>query len=186
MKVTEVKHYVAAGGDANYIFVKVVTDEGVCGVGECTLEGRELAVVGAIQECARLLVGKNPLDIEMIWTTWNRSFPWKGVVVYSAMSGLEHALWDIAGKAYGQPVYRLLGGPVRERIRAYTWPGHGGSPQEIGEMALRAATSHGFTAFKIDPFHSFWTHSGRLGSRSFAILNGALLPSATRLVRRRK
>jgi galactonate dehydratase len=105
-----------------------------------------------------MLVGKNPLEVEKIWTTWNRSFPWKGVVVFSAMSGLEHALWDIAGKFYGLPVHKMLGGPVRDRVRAYTWPGASDDPAEVGRLAKAAADQWGFSAFKIDTFReATWT-----------------------------
>lgn len=157
VKVIDVKTFVTCFGASNYVFVKVITDEGITGVGECTLEGKELAVLGAIEECKRVLVGQNPLDIERLWVTWNRFSCWKGAPVYTAMSGLEHALWDIAGKAYNQPVYRLLGGPVRDRIRAYTWPGPYNSPEELGEAARYAVEELGFTALKIDPFTSFFT-----------------------------
>jgi galactonate dehydratase len=157
VKVTTVESFVVNGGDANLVFVKVSTDEGITGVGECTLESKELAVVGAIEECKRTLIGKNPLEIERIWVTRNRTFPWKGAVVFTAMSGLEHALWDITGKAYGQPVYRLLGGPVRDSVRAYTWPGPYDSPESLAEAAVKAREEYGFTAFKIDPFKDFVT-----------------------------
>ena len=152
LKVTEITPLVAEGGDAAFVFVKVMTDEGLYGVGECTLEGKELSVLGAIEECARSLIGADPTEIEKIWTTWNRSFPWKGVVAFTAMSGLEQALWDITGKAYGQPVHKLLGGAVRDRVRAYTWPGHATTPEATGEQARAAYEQYGFTAFKIDPF----------------------------------
>jgi galactonate dehydratase len=155
VKVVDVKTFVTSFGESNYVFVKVITDEGIHGVGECTLESKEKTVLGAIEECNRTLIGANPLEIEKIWQTWNRSFPWKGSAVFSAMSGLEHALWDIKGKAYGVPVYQLLGGPVRDKIRAYTWPGPYSTPEELAEASISAVKEHGFTALKIDPFSDF-------------------------------
>lgn len=152
MKVTDVKTYVVDHGPTNYVFVKVETDAGISGVGEATLEGKELSVAAAIQEVARGLVDHDPLAIEAFWRRWHMTSCWKGVTDFTAVSGLEQALWDIAGKAYGQPVYRLLGGPVRERVRAYTWPGPYTTPEECGQAAAEAVEQYGFTALKFDPF----------------------------------
>lgn len=122
MKITDIKTFMVDFGASNYVFVKIYTDEGIEGVGEATLEGKELSVIGAIQELARNLIGQNPLDIELHWRKWHMTSCWKGVTDFSAISGLEQAMWDITGKVYNTPVYKLWGGAVREAIRATPGP----------------------------------------------------------------
>ena len=105
------------GADAarrNWIFVRIETDEGITGVGEATTENYEYAVVAMIEKhYGPYLIGKDPTRITRAWQEMQRLFWWRnGIVGSSAMSGIEQALWDIAGKAYGQPVYKLLGGAV--------------------------------------------------------------------------
>jgi galactonate dehydratase len=181
LKITTIESVGCKAHSSNYVFVRIDTDEGISGVGECTLESKELSVLGAIEECKRLLIGKNPLDIELNWVTMNRYAPWKGAALFSAMSGLEHAMWDIAGKAANMPVYRLLGGPVRESIPAYTWPGPYNSPEELGEAALYARETYGFNNFKIDPFWSYFTIEAeeiRYLERCMTALRDAVGPSA--------
>ena len=156
VKITDIKSYAMEAFSSNYVFVKIETDEGIYGVGECTLESKEHSVLGAIKECSRILIGRDPLEIDLLWTTMNRYAPWKGAALFSAMSGLEHALWDISGKFYNVPVYKLMGGAVRDRVRAYTWPGPYTSPEELGEAARYAFETYGFRDFKIDPFESYF------------------------------
>ena len=179
MKITDVKTFVVDRGSTNYVFVKLYTDVGIDGVGEATLEGKELSVVAAIQEVARGIVDKNPLDIEAHWRRWHMTSCWKGVTDFTAISGLEQAMWDIAGKAYDTPVYRLLGGPVRDSVRAYTWPGPYESPEECGQAAahavdpyvsveldedvVRAATVH-HEGLDVGDFHEIPPHGCRAGS----------------------
>lgn len=152
MKITDIKTFMVDFGASNYVFVKIYTDEGIEGVGEATLEGKELSVIGAIQELARNLIDQDPLTIEWHWRKWHMTSCWKGVTDFTAISGLEQALWDITGKVYNTPVYRLWGGPVREAIRAYTWPGPYSTPIECGEAAAYAVEKLGFTGMKFDPF----------------------------------
>jgi galactonate dehydratase len=100
--------------------VKITTDNGLVGWGETTLEGRPKSTVAAVDEIAEYLTGKDPLRIEHHWQHIYRSAFFRGGVVrLTALSGLDQALWDIAGKHYGVPVYKLLGGAVRDRIRVY-------------------------------------------------------------------
>ncbi|MEA2516066.1 MAG: galactonate dehydratase [Thermomicrobiales bacterium] len=181
MKITQITSYGCKANQSNYVFVRIDTDEGISGVGEATLESKELSVLGAIEECKRLLIGKNPLDIELNWVTMNRYAPWKGAALFSAMSGLEHAMWDIAGKAANLPVYRLLGGPVRDSIPAYTWPSPYTNPQELAEAALYARETYGYNNFKIDPFTSYFTVSAEeitYLEQCMAAMRDALGPSA--------
>lgn len=141
----------------NWIFVIIETDDGLTGVGEATTEWHEHAVVAAIdRHFAPVLIGEDPTRIEYLWQRMFRGFWWRtGVVMSSAISGIDQALWDIAGKAYGQPVYKLLGGACRERVRLYARPdlGLGGLADEV-----RAALDEGFDAVKYgfggpaDPF----------------------------------
>ena len=120
MKITEITSFGCVAHSSNFIFVRIDADEGISGVGEATLESKELSVLSAIEKRSRALIGKDLRDIELTWVTMNRLAPWKGAAHFSAMNGLEHAMWDVAGKAASLPVYRLLGGPVGN-IRAYTF-----------------------------------------------------------------
>jgi galactonate dehydratase len=147
MKITAIRTRVMGTPGRNWIFVFIETDAGITGVGEATTEYQEHAVVAAIEHhFAPLLIGRNPTEIERLWQVMYRLFWWRqGVVMTSAISGIEQALWDIAGKAYQQPVYRLLGGPCRDRVRLYARGDLGLSSQ--AEEAS-AAVAEGFTAFK--------------------------------------
>jgi galactonate dehydratase len=134
----------------NWIFVRVETDEGITGVGEATTEYHEHAVVSMIdRHFGPLLVGQDPTRVNSAWQQMQRGFWWRGgVVASSAASGIEQALWDITGKAYGQPVYRLLGGAVRERVRLYARSDLG---LESQCEEIQTAMREGFTAFKWGP-----------------------------------
>ncbi|MGE3796901.1 MAG: galactonate dehydratase [Thermomicrobiales bacterium] len=181
MKITEITAYGCKAHSSNFIFVKIDTDEGISGVGESTLESKELSVLGAIEECKRLLIGQDPRNIELNWVTMNRYAPWKGAALFSAMSGLEHAMWDIAGKAAGLPVYQMLGGAVRDSIPAYTWPGPYKTPEELGEAALYAKETYGYMNFKIDPFTSYFTVTAeeiRLLERCMGAIRDSVGPEA--------
>lgn len=116
--------------------IKVTTDSGLVGWGETTLEGRPRSTVAAVDEIAEYLIGKDPLRIEHHWQHIYRSAFYRGGIVrMTALSGIDQALWDIAGKHYGVPVYKLLGGTVRDRIRVYAHWGIGGT----SEVALDTA-----------------------------------------------
>lgn len=147
MNITRIRTRVMGTLGRNWIFVFIETDAGITGVGEATTEYQEQAVVAAIeQHFAPLLIGRDPTEIERLWQVMYRLFWWRqGLVMTSAISGIEQALWDIAGKAYGQPVYRLLGGPCRDRVRLYA-RGDLGLPSQMEEA--QAAVTEGFTGFK--------------------------------------
>ncbi|MDR2730782.1 MAG: galactonate dehydratase [Treponema sp.] len=115
--------YGLVGADRqNWLFVKVETDEGLFGWGEASIEGQEKAAEQCIHLLAeRSVIGEDPRNIEKIWQKNYRHGFWKGGFVHmSAISGIDQALWDISGKIYNVPVYMLLGGAVRDRIRTYT------------------------------------------------------------------
>ncbi len=147
MKITEIQTIIVDARRCNYVYVKVHTDEGLYGLGEASLEGLELAVTGAITNLAPLIIGEDPFRIEHIWQALHRWPFWRmGPVLGSAISGIDIALWDLKGKALGLPVYELLGGAVRDRVRMYRQV-HGGTVKELVAAAL-AARDAGFTAIK--------------------------------------
>lgn len=117
MKITNLKTYFVK---PRWVFLKVETDEGIYGWGEPAVEGRSQTVVAAIHEMGRSIIGKDPFEIENIWQSiYCGEFYRGGIVLTSALSGIEQALWDISGKALGVPTYKLLGGKVRHKVRAY-------------------------------------------------------------------
>lgn len=152
LKVIEVIPHVLFAGRTNLIFVEVRTDAGIVGLGEASLEGKTEAVVGAIHDIAEYLIGQDPTRIEHHWQTIYRHSFWRGgVVIGSAISGIEQALWDILGKALGVPVYELLGGRVRDRVRLYANGPRGDSAEEVAESCGRIVEA-GWNALKLAPF----------------------------------
>ncbi|MFE2184597.1 galactonate dehydratase [Streptomyces sp. NPDC059455] len=146
MKIARIETFLAP---PRWMFVRVETDEGVVGWGEPVVEGRAEPVRAAVEVLTEYLIGQDPMRIEDHWQVMTKGgFYRGGPVLSSAVSGLDQALWDIKGKHYGVPVYQLLGGPVRERIRAYAWIG-GDEPEEIRD-ALTAQIEAGFTAVKMN------------------------------------
>src|SRR5579883_1472958 len=124
-----------------WLFVKISTDSGLVGWGEATVEGRVDTVQAAVTELGDYLIGRDPGAIEDLWQTLYRGgFYRGGIILSSAISGIEQALWDIKGKHFGVPIHELLGGPVRDKMRVYAWIG-GDRPTDAVEQALaRQAT----------------------------------------------
>lgn len=138
---------VSAGAHTPYVFVRVRTNEGVTGLGEATLEYKPESVMGALEDLRDFLIGKDPTMIEHLWQAIYRlSFYRGGPVLNSALGGIDIALWDIKGKLLGEPIWKLLGGPVREKIRAYTHIG-GKTPEETAKRA-KDRVAAGFRALK--------------------------------------
>jgi len=136
-----------------WLFLKVYTDEGIVGYGEPILEGKARTVETAVKEFFEYLKGEDPMRIEHHWQAMYRwSFYRGGPIIMSAISGIEQALWDILGKYLGQPVYQLLGGPVRDRIKIYAHIG-GRTPEECAQSALKRV-KEGFRALKMGPFEA--------------------------------
>jgi galactonate dehydratase len=132
-----------------WCFLKIETDDGIIGWGEPVLEGRAQTVAAAVEELSDYLIGKDPRNIEDLWTVMYRGGFYRGGGVHmSAIAGIDQALWDIKGKALGVPVCELLGGRVRERIRVYSWIG-GDRPSDTA-AAAKAAVDSGFTAVKMN------------------------------------
>jgi galactonate dehydratase len=160
MKITNVSTVIVNANMRNWIFVKVETDQpGLHGWGEATLEWKTESVVGAVKDVSRFIIGEDPRRVEHLYQMMYRQYFWKvGIEGMSAISGIEHALWDIKGKWLNVPVYELLGGLVRDKIRVYNHLGAGKmtsmyestEPQEFAERALMVKDL-GYTALKFMP-----------------------------------
>jgi galactonate dehydratase len=166
VKIVDVSTHLVYAGMRNWVLVRLDTDEGLTGVGEATLEGKEATVAAAVGELARYLRGQDPRPVLHHREAMYQAF-WKGgPVLQSALAGVEVALWDLKGRALGVPVYELLGGPVRERVRAYTHVRRPGALEEGGRVNMwweegtpegsaalaRELVGRGFTALKTGPF----------------------------------
>lgn len=151
MKITRIAPILAAGRNRIYVFVKIETDQdGLIGWGEASLEGKPRAVAGCIQDFESMILGEDPLRIEYLWQIMYRSAFWRqGVIGLTAISGIDQALWDIKGKVYGRPVYELLNGPVRDRVRMYTH--FGGDSVEAAVADAVRQVERGWSAIKTVP-----------------------------------
>jgi len=154
MKIKEIKPCISNINGRNYVFVKVITDEGIHGTGEAYSVGPDLATVEVINDFGEWLAGEDPSNIEYLWAKmYNFSrFP-GGSVINAAISGIELALWDIAGKAAGMPVYKLLGGSTRKRILVYGKP-DSGSLEKTVEKAHKMISEYGYSAIKVSVLNS--------------------------------
>ena len=142
LKITGLKTIVVHTGSLNWVFCKIATNQGLTGLGEGSVTSKEATVTQAIMEHERYLIGKDPTDIELLWQGMFRDPRWRGgPILNSAISAVEIALWDITGQALGVPIYKLLGGAARKKIRMYL--DVGGTPEEF----LRAKEL-GYTAAK--------------------------------------
>jgi 2-dehydro-3-deoxyphosphogalactonate aldolase len=168
MKIVDVNTYIVGNppphhGGLNWVFLKLSTDEGVEGWGECNASFmREYTLVQLIQELSKkYVIGQDPFDTEKIWEALYKStkenaahfFQHPGTLTGQVIAAYEMACWDIIGKALNQPVYRLLGGKRNEKLRAYTylydWAA-GAPPEKAGPAAVKLV-EQGFTLFKLDP-----------------------------------
>ncbi len=146
MKITKVNTYFVR---PRWGFVEIETDAGFTGWGEAVLEGHAKAVLACVEEMSDYLIGADPANIEDIWTTLYRAgFYRGGGVMMSAISGIDQALWDIKGKVFGAPVYELLGGKCRDKMKIYCWVG-GDRPSDVGAAALEKK-NEGFSAIKMN------------------------------------
>ena len=132
-----------------WLFLKVTTSDGTEGWGEPVIEGKASTVQAAVEEMASFIIGKDARNIEDIWQLLYRGgFYRGGPILMSAISGIDQALWDIKGKALGVPVYELLGGAVREKMKVYGWIG-GDRPAKVAEAAKKRVRE-GFHAVKMN------------------------------------
>ena len=164
MKITDLRVFWTEGAHSNWIFVKLYTDSGLTGVGEASLERFDAAVVKALESFKDFLLGKDPFQVEYIWNALYKSTFWPGgIIILTALSAVEQALLDIKGKELGVPVYELLGGKLRDRVRAYAnaWAFQEivtelkpeDTPESMAKNALKMVKK-GFTAMKWDPFRN--------------------------------
>ena len=145
----KIKNYELFKVPPRWLFLKIETDAGITGWGEPIVEGRADTVKTAVDEMMQALIGKDPMPIEDHWNTLYRSgFYRGGPVLMSALSGIDQALWDIKGKYFNAPVYELMGGRARDKMKVYTWIA-GDRPADVGRAALEAK-QNGFTAVKMN------------------------------------
>jgi galactonate dehydratase len=146
MKIGRIETFYVA---PRWLFVRVESDDGAVGWGEASLEGHAEAVAGAFEALRDRFVGHDPFRIEDIWqVAYRGGFYRGGPVLMSALAGLEQALWDLKGRALNLPVWEMLGGKVRDKVRAYAWIG-GDRPNEIADAA-NARREQGFSAVKMN------------------------------------
>jgi len=147
MKITHIEAFPVP---PRWVFCKIETDEGITGWGEASLEGHASTQVAAVHQQRPVLVGEDPTRIEHLWqSVYRAGFYRGGPVLMSALSGIDQALWDILGKSLDRPIYKLLGGACRDKVRVYGGCG-GSDPSELRESA-RKCVAAGFTAMKFCP-----------------------------------
>src|ERR1700730_17053368 len=168
MQVTPVTPFlIASGGIKSCLFVKLDTDAGIVGWGEAyTQADRDGAMLAHLNEMGRHLKGRSPFAIKHFSSVMYLDYALRRPAMdfWSALSAIEQAMWDVVGKVCGQPVYNLLGGPCRDRIRVYAngWSDRSSSPDEFAHAAAKVV-ARGFDALKCDPFSNPWrTHIGRV------------------------
>ena len=168
MKITDVKTFLVHPGRAkNLCFVKLETDEGVHGWGECyTQSDRDIQVTAHVDQLRRYLVGRDPSNIKHFTQVAYDDFAGRcgALDLYAAVSGIEQAMWDTTGKVLGAPVHTLLGGGCRDEIRVYAngWSGGATTPDALAEKASQVIEM-GFTALKFDPAPGPWRDLRRQG-----------------------
>lgn len=145
MKITGYKVYEV---EPRWIFIKIDTDEGISGWGEMISGTKTRAIVAGAQEMANRIIGRNPLEIERLWQELYKTFFRGGPINTTIVSGIEMALWDIKGKYHNVPVYELLGGAARDKIKVYSWIG-GDRPDDVAAEAVDRF-DRGFTAVKMN------------------------------------
>lgn len=143
LKITKLETFLVK---PRWLFLKIHTNAGITGLGEPVVEGRALTCQTAVKEIEPYLIGKDPRAVAQHWQAiYRHAFYRGGPVLTSALSGIDQALWDIKGKALGVPVYELLGGPMRNRVRVYA------HASASNPEAVKKALAQGFTAFKTAP-----------------------------------
>ncbi len=146
MKITGIRLYSV---QPRWLFLAIDTDAGITGWGEPVIEGRADSVAAAVNELSPYIIGRDPSRINDIWQTLYRGgFYRGGPILMSAIAGIDQALWDIKGKVLGQPVYELLGGLVRDKMKTYSWVGGDDPSEEVEHM--RRLMESGWDTFKLN------------------------------------
>ncbi len=146
MKIKSIETFIVP---PRWLFLKITTDDGLVGWGEPIVEGRAFTTEAAVHELSEYIIGKDPMRIEDIWQVLYRGGFYRGGPIHmSAIAGIDQALWDIKGKYYNAPIYDLMGGACRDKVRVYSWIG-GDRPSDILKQA-QAAKDNGFTAIKMN------------------------------------
>jgi galactonate dehydratase len=163
MKITAIKSFMQRVDDRPRVLVKIETDEGISGWGETYNHGPDWAVPPILEYLSNYLIGEDPRRVEFLILKLNQTcrFP-PGALGLAAISVIDHALWDIAGKAAGLPVYMLLGGNVRDRIKVYCGVYTAPDPDDVLDQTLALNEKYGYTAFKLSPYRRD-LHAGRWG-----------------------
>lgn len=163
MKITSLRTYMQRVDDRPRLLVKIETDEGICGWGEAYNHGADWALPPLLDYMFHFIVGEDPRRVEFLILKLNQQarFP-PGALGLAAIAAIDHALWDIAGKAAGLPVYMLLGGHVRERVKVYCGIYTAPDPEAALDQTLALNEHYGYTAFKLSPYRRD-LHSGRWG-----------------------
>ncbi len=155
MKISGIETYLIGNPWKRWVFVRVNTDDGLYGVSEATTPLQARTIIEALKESERFYKGRDPMKIEQLWRDWYRDsfYAETSVVTMTALSAIEIACWDIVGKHLGAPISALLGGAMRDNLKAYAngWYTHVRSPEEWGERAKRVV-GMGYKAMKFDPF----------------------------------
>jgi galactonate dehydratase len=158
MKIIRLETFLTHAGLRNYLFVRLTTDTGLTGLGEASLEWQERAVQTLLHDWVEdRILGTSPFDLEDVISDLIRDQYQGGPTILTAISGVEMALWDLIGKASGEPVFKLLGGQAHDRLPAYAngWYGGANSPEEYASKASEVVSA-GYTALKFDPFGVAW------------------------------
>lgn len=171
MRVQAVDTFVVA---PQWLFVRVRTDDGLTGWGEAGIQIHARSVEAAIQHLSEHILGEDPLRVEAHWQLLRKTgFYRDGCILSSALAAIDEALWDIAGKAHGVPVHELLGGPVRDRVRAYVWIAGDDmcefTPEQVA-LETKTRVAEGFTAFKMTPEKMFAIDSPARGEQVVEII----------------
>jgi galactonate dehydratase len=158
MKITDVTTYIVGNAWKNWVFTRVETDEGLHGIGECTLNGFAKTVEAAVHELKQFVIGRDPFDVEQhSLRLFREVYSDGGQIQGAALAGIEFACWDIMGKATGLPVFKLIGGRCHDRLRVYAngWYRGPREPASFYEKA-KEVVARGYTALKFDPFGPAW------------------------------
>ena len=176
MKIIDVGAYIVDSGLSTHVsrcwvFVEITTNDGTIGIGEACNWPGDLTIEAGIRELKRVLIGQDPMNVEKLWADMYKRTSPHGLsgVITTSMSGIDQALWDIRGKVLGAPVWQLLGGECRRKVRVYSHA-HGATPDDLAKDALRVI-SEGYTAVKFDPFQvDPYTHSSSITAVSYTHL----------------